>query len=490
MKTLTEAEFKKKYGKEATKQFTPTQTEDSGGGYLSQVGEAAQAGASKFAEGVNEAKPVGGGGPAGLVTGVGKIVGGAAEAVTSPVAPAINATLGRAVNAVGNFVSDPTLGGLNNNPTAQAHKAAFERFANSPAGEKTAGAAETVGNYAETAGLVAGGPEGIVKGKSAVSKLKARAPKVKVPETEPPGASPSGVGTYVKSTVRDIVPTKQRSINHQIAEALDFTPGDLNKISRSTGNDVGTWMSDNNLIGVNKPETLSKVTKFTDKNYDEVRSEVGKVKKVYKQYNVPRYVDALKQIQKKIKDVPGLEKTETEVDNLLNKKDLSLADVQRAKELMDEHFNLYRVTGDVGEGVAKEGLANVRSDLKSFIEKQVEKETGADIAQMNKNVATGKGVSEAMITREQSGLTRSNFGRGDIALAFFGLSNPVIGVPLFLIKKAFETPTVRLRLARFLDGLGDKEKARIKAQLASGSMPEELQQVIDTSPQGISQSPQ
>ena len=50
------------------------------------------------------------------------------------------------------------------------------------------------------------------------------------------------------------------------------------------------------------------------------------------------------------------------------------------------------MTGEVGQGVAKEGLANVRKELKDFIESQVAKETGADIRIMNNNVATAKGT--------------------------------------------------------------------------------------------------
>lgn len=295
-------------------------------------------------------------------------------------------------------------------------------------------------------------------------------------------------GTYVKSTVGDIVPSTQRVINHQVTQALDLTPGDLNNISRSTGNDVGTWLSDNNLIGKNKADTQSNVNKFFQDNYTQVRNEIGKVDTTYHQYNVPRYVDALKQIQKQVQGVPGLEKTSVEVSNLLAKRDLSLSDVQRVKELLDEHFNLYKVTGDVKDSTAKEGIATMRNDIKTFIENQVKEKTGADIKQLNNNVSTAKSLDEAITTREPKGLTRSNINRGDLALAFFAVQAPLVGVPLLFLKKAYETPTVRLRLARFLDGISDARKAKLEADMSKGIVPQEIQNAAGITTQEIQAS--
>jgi hypothetical protein len=139
---------------------------------MGDIGAAWNAGVGKIGQGINEAKPAGGGGVGGLVTGVGKIVGGAAQAITSPIAPALNATLGKGVNAVGNFIADPTMGGANNNPSAQAHAQAMQGFSNTPAGKTTADVASTVGDYANAAGTIAAGagvPDAIASAGSKVA---------------------------------------------------------------------------------------------------------------------------------------------------------------------------------------------------------------------------------------------------------------------------------------------------------------------------------
>ncbi len=313
------------------------------------------------------------------------------------------------------------------------------------------------------------GGVGVPKG---VAGAAARVPK--------PKATTDPVSSYVRSTARDILPTTQESINRQVGKALDLTPGDLNNIFRSTGNDTGAWLSEHNLIGRNKAETKTNVNNFFKENYDQVRAEIGKVDEstVYRPNQVPRYTDALKEIQKKVTEVPGLEKVAAEVDNLLNKKDIKLSDVQHVKELMDDHFSLYKVTGEVSESIAKEGLANIRKDIQTFIEKQVKEKTGADIGQMNKNVSTAKSLEEAIVTRSQRDIPRSKWTKGDTPLAVFALFNPLVGVPAFLIKKAYETPTVRLRIARFLDQISDARKARMESQIKSNQMPPEIEQII------------
>lgn len=291
---------------------------------------------------------------------------------------------------------------------------------------------------------------------------------------------------YAGNITRDIVPSAQGVINHQVSRALDLTPGDLNNIARSTGNDVGTWLSQNNLIGKNKGATQNLVNDFYSANYKTVRDQVSQVKNLYKPSQIPGYTDALKQIQLQIKGVPGLQKTVAEVDNLLNadkiKGGIALSDVQRVKELLDEHFSLYKATGDVKEGVAKEGLANLRGELRSFIENEVKATTGQDIGALNNNVATARSISDAITTRSPRGLTRANLKIGD--LGFFGIGSvyggPLVGLALVFGKKVLESPTIRLRVARYLDKVSDAKKAKLQAQLEKGKVPAELEALAKT----------
>ncbi len=262
---------------------------------------------------------------------------------------------------------------------------------------------------------------------------------------------------------------------------MDLTPSDLSNIEASTGNQVGKWMADNNLIGTNKATTQSAIDAFKTQNYNAVRSEIGKVTQSYKPTQVPRFIDALKAIKGQIDGTVGLEKVNAEIDNLLKKKTVTLNDVQRAKELMDDHFSLYKVTGDVASGVAKQGLANVRSGLKDFIEKQVQKYTGADIREMNNNVSTARSLSDAITTRSPRGLTRANITNRDVmtglGLTYFG--TPLLGIASVLVKKLATSPTVRLRVARYLDQLTDAQRLKISEQLQKGSIPPDIQKITE-----------
>lgn len=302
------------------------------------------------------------------------------------------------------------------------------------------------------------------------------------------GTPLSGVGAKIaKGTTgaiaKDILPTMDRIVNHQVTQALDLTQGDVKNISESTGHDVGRFMADKNLIGLNKDATLKNVKDFYQKNYDEVRTEIGKVDKVYTPDQIPRYKESLTQIQKQILDVPGLEKANAEVKSLLEKKNLTLNDVQRAKELMDEHFSLYKATGDVQQNVVKGGLANIRSDLKNFIEQQVQQTTGADIKDLNNSVATARSIADAIETRSTRSLTRSNLKLGDLGVFGVGAAfgGPLTGLAFLLGKKIIDSPSFKLKFSKFLDGVSDARKLQIQKDLQRGIIPKEVKVIQSVS---------
>lgn len=383
-----------------------------------------------------------------------KQVGGLAGAAFSPLAPATK-YIGKGIDYVADKISD---------------NEGVQKFAETKAGQTTARVAEDVQNVSTGLSMFAGGSK--VAPKTSIPKVT---PKPTIAVADAPKST--GKIDYLKSTVRDIIPTKQGIINESVTKGLDLSPGDLATIGKSTGNDVGTWVSKYNLIGKNKNETQANINKFYKDNYATVRAEIDAVPNVYKQYSVPRYVDALKQIQKQIKGIPGLEQASVEVQNLLAKQELKLSDVQKAKELLDDHFSLYKKTGDVGDSVSKEGLANIRSELKNFIEGEVKKNNPEiDIQTLNNNVQTARSLEDAIITRAPKGLTKSNIRVGDLGILGigWGIGGPLVGAALLLGKKVIETPTIRLRMARMIDKMSDLQKAKIQSELEAGFIPEEF----------------
>ena len=290
------------------------------------------------------------------------------------------------------------------------------------------------------------------------------------------------IGT--KKITGEIIPSAEGIVNYQVTRALDLTAGDVKNISLSTGNEVGEFLAKKNLIAGNKLETVKMVEDFADNSYKVVREEIAKVDKIYKPSNIPRYVESLKAISKQVDKVPGLERVSVEVENLLNKsKNISLNDVQRVKELLDEHFSLYKVTGDVKEGAAKEGLSNLRKDVKEFIEREVKDTTGSDIASLNNDVSTSRGILEAVTERSTRGLTRSNIKIGDLGVFGVGaaIGSPILGVAAVVAKKIVESSAIRLKIARYLDKISDARKLKIKNALIKGEMPSEITKIVEPS---------
>jgi len=468
METLTEEEFKKRYGQSTLDSFEKSKKEE---GLFSsikrQIGEAALGGVEKTIGGVQDfansfpTKQRPEGSPLEAAKGVTKVVSGPIETLFSPLAPVFNATIGKGIEFVGKKISD--IPGV-------------QKFATSKAGEVTSDVAEIVGNTAEFAGGVAGLK---VPGKIAPA-AEATASKI--------GSAAEGVRTkvgestkYVRSAVRDVVPTRVQRIDENIREALELTPTDLVRIEQSTGNPVGRWMADNNLIGLNKKNTQAMIKSNFDTNYQNVRNVINKIDTEYGMAQIPGYADALNAIYAKVSGVPGLEKVAAQVENYIKLgRPIKLKDVQTVKELLDDHFSLYKVTGEISDAVAKQGLANIRTKLKEFIEDQVKKTTGEDIRAMNNSVSTAKALLDAIEKRSTRGLTRMHITWRDFAvgagLTYF--TTPLIGLAVVLAKKVMESPTARLRFARHLDRLTDAERAKISQQLKDGEVPQAVKDVV------------
>jgi len=285
----------------------------------------------------------------------------------------------------------------------------------------------------------------------------------------------------ISNVAGDVVPSRTRITNQQVTRALDLTQGDVKNINLSTNNEVGNWLSENNLIRNNVDETRSAVKELGDTSYEQVRQEIAKVPLKYSKLDVPRYEQALQQIIKQTDTVPGLEDVSSEAKSLLKKKNVNLSDVQRVKELMDEQFSLYKVTGDVKESTQKEGLAKIRTEIKEFIEKEVQTNSGQDIRKLNNNVATARTLEQAIEERSTRGLTRSNIKLGDLGVfgAASAIGSPLAGAVAVVAKKIIETPTIRLRFAKWLNSLSDRKKQAIAKQLTEGKVPKDVEKIVN-----------
>jgi hypothetical protein len=338
---------------------------------------------------------------------------------------------------------------------------------------------DAVANIARLGGDVQMAADAVNLTKNFTSKIKTKIePTVAGVKT-----SLENAGNATKQISGEVIPTADRIINEEVTKALQLNAADVRNIEASTGNVVGRFMADNNLIGNNLIDTQKLVKNFFDTNYSSVRSEIEKVATKYKPTEIPRYKQALTELKSQIEGVAGQENKLSEIDTLLKKKTVLLNNVQRVKELVDDTYNLYKVTGDVKEGVAKQGFAQIRSEMKNFIEKEVKTNTGADISDLNNKVSTSKSILNASEARSTSGLTKSNFKVGDLAIFGAGsmMGSPLFGAALLVGKKIIESPAIRFRVAKWLDTLSDARKLKIQEELSQGKVPVELKKVVQSS---------
>lgn len=469
MQTLTEKEFKQRYGTIGVMQFKDEKKEESLFGSIKQDlmnrGETNANLLSKPSQSFGDSALTGLKVAANTAGGISDVAGQSLQRL--PVVGGAIKKAGQAISSTFNKATEK-LGGT---------KFFQEAAGGLPEGNRLEKGLEAASAGGEIAGNILGADIGLGAARGAASGARKGAASLgSVPRPDLSGATKNIAGA-----VRDVVPTAQGFVDNNLAKALDLTPGDLMKIEASTGNPVGRWLADNNLIGTNKMTTEGMIQNFFAENYAQVRNEIGKVKTKYDRTSVPRFEETLKAIYNETQGKLGLEKTNEEILRLMKKDVVSLEDIQRTKELLDEHFSLYKMTGEVGQGVTKEGLANVRKELKDFIEGQVAKETGADIRAMNNNVATAKSLADAIKTRSTRGLTRSNVTWRDAAvgmgLTYFG--SPLAGLAAVVVWKVLTSPTARLRMARYVDQLSDAKRLRLSEDIRDGKVPQEVVDIVD-----------
>lgn len=485
METLTAEEFKKRYGGIAASQFEPNKQEQSL--FSSIKNDLANRGQqnvaimdspgtdvfSNIAKGTEIA--------ANSAGGVLDVAGDAASHL-----PVVGPLIGGASSAIGNFVGSgfkALTNGLSNTKFFKEAAAGLPENSNLDKGLRVAsGGGQIAGDI-----LAADQGAGLANKTVGLAKKAGSAIANGLPELPSEGLSKAGIGSAMTSIgnslpkpIAEVLGTKQSWIDHNLAMALDLTRTDLNNIKLSTGNEVGSWLSNFNLIGENKATTLGMVKNFFTENYNAVRSEIGKVDTVYKPSQIPGYTDVLKRLAAETQDKLGLEGVNKTVQELLNKTDITLSDVQQVKELFDNYYKVYNAIGETGGGMIKQGLAKTRAQIQQFIESEVKDATGADIRNMNNNVSTARSVADAIETRSQAGLTRAQFTWRDAAigmgLTYFG--SPIVGLAAVAVRKVLTSPSVRLRFARFLDGLSDAQRAQISEEFKTGKLSKEVKNTL------------
>lgn len=283
--------------------------------------------------------------------------------------------------------------------------------------------------------------------------------------------------------VQDIIPTGTEMQRNQVTKALDLTQGDLVTIGKKTGNDVTEFIVAKGLIK-DSPEAVAQSLNDLRKSTKELKAnEIAQVKNVYTPEQVPSVIKGLNTILEDVDTVAGLENVAGDIKNLLNKKQFTLEDIQNAQYLLDENSSIYSKIGDTKSGTKARGLDNIRKDIRSFIETEVDTATNGNtnIRQLNNDIQTSYAIEDAINTRATRGLTRQKISLSDSVVLFGGGAtfSPVVGIGLYLGKKVIESPTFRLAFTKALSAQPIKRIKTIVREIKNKNVSPETQKLLN-----------
>jgi len=344
---------------------------------------------------------------------------------------------------------------------------------------------DPVGAAADISALLSGGSTaaaklGLADTATTLSKASQVAEPMKLASTVKNMAKDSTVGKVLS----DVSPTSYKIQQGQVVKALELTPGDLANITKKTQNDVTNFVVKNDLIKGTPEEVVHSLDELRKQRMAEVRGEIANVKTTYTPEQVPSFKKSLDLIASNLKDVSGLESQYAEVNALANKKVLSLEDIQRAKELVDENYDIYSASGDVKQGTQARGLDVMRKELRKTIEDEVTKNTNGqtNIQQLNNDVQTTKELQNAIEKRQNKGMSRQYITAFDLIAGTTGTAafGPLAGVGLVVAKKIAESPAFRLKVAKLLSAQPIQYVKTLTKEMANKTLSESTRKTLSS----------
>jgi len=290
-------------------------------------------------------------------------------------------------------------------------------------------------------------------------------------------------GSLPGRVISEASPTASRFVEGQVTKALDLTQGDVARITQKTGNHVTDFVSSNNLLKETPEQTVTALNDFKTNQYNLVRDEIAKVTNTYNATDVPQVQKSLETVNNIVGDVPGLEDVASEVSRLLQQDTYTLSDIQRVKEILDANTSIFTRSGETKGAAQAQGLANIRRDLRTFIEDEVSKATNGEtrISELNNDVATAYELADAIETRETRNMTRQALSVFDGILGFSAYTATgdfITSLGIVGAKKIMETPSARIALAKLINATPVEDVTRWATEIAENNVSPQTRQAL------------
>lgn len=205
-------------------------------------------------------------------------------------------------------------------------------------------------------------------------------------------------------------------ITRPLAEKLQvmglLNPARLNVVSQQLKQEwvermnVSQFLLKNN-IKWNKESIIKQLNAIAKRSRTQVDDAIKTIPWKFKNESVDEMLSFLR---RDLADVPGQKQAINKINQLFSQSKrgdgLTLQQIQEVKRLADRHTSLFTVAWDVKAWATKEWLANLRRDIKRFIEDTAKQNWVSNIRQLNNNTQVSRTLSDAIKRKESADQAR------------------------------------------------------------------------------------
>lgn len=280
-----------------------------------------------------------------------------------------------------------------------------------------------------------------------------------------------------------------------LATELQLNPSDVRRIA--LGNVAGespyAWLKKNNIFG-SRDNIIKQLGDISKESKQAVDTSLSSVKTLYSAEQVPRVEQTLKYITSKFGDTIGNEDVLAKTQEMLSKAQagqLTLTDVNEVKRLIDDTLGVYKRSGAVGDTVAAKGLANVRNEIKTFIEDEAAKNGITNIKELNKRTQVAEEIRRSALKKELGQQGNRILSLTDmITISGFSAASGVDGgFGMLAAKRILESSAVKSFIARRIAKWTTKSLNDAEEAVKSGTPNTELQRILQEAYQYARQNP-
>ena len=266
----------------------------------------------------------------------------------------------------------------------------------------------------------------------------------------------------VAETVKDIW-TAWKAAEGLIWSTLKLNRTDIDRFKRfSWGKSPSRFLLDKDLAKWSKETIAQETANFAKNKFDELNESVSWIKGTHQN---GKFTQAFDSLLSNVEWVPWLEDKLADLIKLKAKHDstwLDLSEVLELKRKIDQDADIFTVAWEVKAAKQKEWLANIRKNIKEFIEDEASK-TWVDVKELSNDIQLSTEIKQwlaKIINREES---NNIFWLMDwiiTAWTAWTLWLEAAAVA-FIGKKVLDNPSLRNSVARWLNSLDDITKTKL-----------------------------